>query len=1035
MDDALTPGGGRLLQRIAGLFALVFCISVVGNALYTAHEQSQQTLQQVHRNALAETRVIGERIQQSTRLDRGNLLQRLPGDTRLQGAALISKDGATLAAFRHDAGPGWVHTAPILFEAPPATPQPEVRTLSVSGSRTGGGSQTRVVSWVPLAGESGLRWLRTETDNAEAREVWQHILADSLLHGLIAMLIGIVALHVLLRRPLAALQRCTDFAERLDRATGETLPAGTGSLETDRLAQALNWASLSLYDQRSALAESEAHTGAIMSAAIDAVITFDTFGNVIEYNPAAERMLGWTLTEARQRPVIELLVTRSQRERDETDLVNWLGRRFDAVIGHHLQLDLCRKDGSLFPAELAITASQMKGRTLFTAFVSDISERKAIQEQIMHARDAAEAANRAKSDFLANMSHEIRTPMNAIMGMTELALDTDLTAEQREYLGLVKQSSDALLTLIDDILDFSKIEAGHLDFEQIPFSLRDVIGGVVRTLRPKPGKPVQLRCHIDPAVADAVLGDPMRLRQVLTNLLSNALKFTERGQVDVSVTLDELTPDTQGLRFAVRDTGIGIPLDKQTLIFDAFSQADTSTTRKFGGTGLGLAICTRLVQRMDGTIGVTSTPGEGSTFHFTARFPRALGSELAQPDTRSLDNMSVLVIEPDAAAREDLAASLAHWHVVPKLCADLDAGIGAIVSAETEARCFQALLIDLEIARRDDWALVHTLGGEYSPELPIIVLHDGAAPEAQTVPAGVNSLISRPVQAAQLLDALMAVPGMRPDTPAGMPSDPTGALRDNRPLNILLAEDNPINQTLALRLLERLGHHVELAANGIEAVALAAQRRFDVILMDVQMPQMGGFEATRHIRAQDGQRHTPIVAMTAHAMAGDREKCIEAGMDGYVSKPVQVPALLRALDEALGPSAASSFGSPPDASAAESRFDRLFMLGNLGGDEGLMHDIITLFLRDYRSTLDALVQAFAGGTREELATHAHTVKGIVRNFGATRASGIAAQLERGGSGTPSEDPQCAAWVEQLVDETEALAAELRAAQQAARKVA
>ncbi|MDP3288647.1 MAG: response regulator [Methyloversatilis sp.] len=1035
MDDALTPGGGRLLQRIAGLFALVFCISVVGNALYTAYEQSQHTLEQLHRNALAETRVIGERIHQATRLDQDNLRRLLPGDTRLQGTALIGKDGTTLAAFRHDAGPGWVQTAPIQFEAPPATRQPEVRTLSVSGSRTGAGRQTRVVSWVPLAGEGGLRWLRTETDNAEAHEVWEHILADSLLHGLIAMLIGIVALYALLRRPLAALQQCTDFAERLDRSTGETLPTGTGSRETDRLAQALNWASLSLYDQRSALAESEAHTGAIMSAAIDAVITFDTFGNVIEYNPAAERMFGWTAAAAMQRPVIELLVKRSQRDRDETDLLQWLGRRFDAVIGHHLQIDLCRRDGSQFPAELAITATQMKGRTLYTAFVCDISERKAIQEQIMHARDAAEAANRAKSDFLANMSHEIRTPMNAIMGMTELALDTDLTAEQREYLGLVKQSSDALLTLIDDILDFSKIEAGHLDFEHIPFSLRDVIGGVVRTLRPKAGKPVELRCHIDPAVADAVLGDPMRLRQVLTNLLSNALKFTERGHVEVSVTLDELTPDAQGLRFAVRDTGIGIPLDKQTLIFDVFSQADTSTTRRFGGTGLGLAICTRLVQCMDGMISVTSTPGEGSTFHFTVRFPRAVGSELAQSDTRSLDNMAVLVIEPDAAARDDLATRLAHWHVVPKLCADLDAGIGAIVSAETEARCFQALLVDLDIARRDEWALVHTLGSEYSPDLPIIVLHDGTAPEAKTVPAGVSGLIARPVQSAQLLDALMAALGMHPDASAGSPSDTQSPLRDNRPLNILLAEDNPINQTLALRLLERLGHHVELASNGIEAVALAARQRFDVILMDVQMPQMGGFEATRRIRAQDGQRHTPIVAMTAHAMAGDREKCIEAGMDGYVSKPVQVPALLRALDEALGPSVAPPVSRPPDTPAVEARFDRQFMLGNLGGDEVLMHDIITLFLRDYRSTLDALVQAFAGGTREELATQAHTLKGIVRNFGASRGAGIAAQLERGGGGTPTEDPQCAAWVEQLVDETEALVTELRAAQQAARKVA
>jgi two-component system sensor histidine kinase/response regulator len=1020
----VTPiaGAQRLLHRITGLFALVFCVSVSGNALYTAYEQSEQTQRQLERNALSETRVIAEQNLRTVALDNDTLRPMLSGHTGFTAVAVIAADGRILSALNRTSQGMWIASRASGFDAPPSLPHPDVRTVTPLSGRGSSGAHPQIVSWVPLKGAGAAFWLRTETGTAEAREVWRHILIDSLLHGLIALLIGIAALHALLRRPLAALQQCTGFAERLDRSAGETLPVVTGSHETDRLAQALNWASLSLYDQRSALAESEARTGAIMSAAIDAVITFDAFGNVIEYNPAAERMLGWTATEAMQRPVIELLVPRGERERDETDLLQWLGRRFDAVIGQHLDVNIMGRDGRSFPAELAITSSDMKGRTLFTAFVSDISERKAIQEQIMHARDAAEAANRAKSDFLANMSHEIRTPMNAIMGMTDLALDTELTVEQHEYLSLVKQSADSLLTLIDDILDFSKIEAGHLSFEEIPFSLREVVGGIVRTLKPKPGKPVQLDCHIDPSVADGVVGDPTRLRQVLINLLSNALKFTERGQVEVSVTLEDVTPDAQALRFEIRDTGIGIPLDKQALIFDAFSQADTSTTRKFGGTGLGLAICRRLVERMNGTMGVVSAPGEGSTFHFTALFQRARSGDVAQRRPGTLDNMAVLVIEPDPATRMHLGEQLSHWHVLPRLCAGIDEGIGALVSAETEARCFRAVLVAHSVAHEDDWALVRMLTTEYGATLPVILLQDGSDNAADNRPDGICGSITRPVEATALLDALMAAIGSDDDRQLRVAQQ---ARRDPRPLHILLAEDNPVNQTLAVRLLERLGHRVDVAGNGIEAVGMAGNCRFDMILMDIQMPQMGGFEATRHIRAQDGQRHTPIVAMTAHALAGDREKCLDAGMDGYVSKPIQVPALLRALDEALaGPAFERPAATPIVAS--DSRFDRMFMLGNLAADEELMHEIIRIFLRDYRSNLDALQKACSAGSREELIQQAHTLKGMVRNFGASCASGIAARLERRSGDAAKSGGDEAAMVDQLIEETEALAAELRA---------
>ncbi len=1037
------PRPRRLLHRITLLFALVFGVGAAGNALYTAQEQAEETLQLLERVSLAETRSIATGLMSDVAHDSDAVLSlraRLPENIELQAAALIDPDGRILAALEHDASGRWLTARRLPSDLPPAALIGRARAGS-----TGPDGRRIIVSWVPITGGDRITWLRTEHDTPETREVHAHILEDSLLHGLIALLLGVALLYGLLRRPLAALNECTDFAERLDHSMGDTLPATTSAHETDRLAQALNWASLSLYNQRSALEESEARTGAILGAALDAVITFDSFGNVIEYNPAAERMLGWTQAEAMQHPVIELLVHADERQPGEHDLLQWLGRRYDAVIGHHLDLQVSTRSGRRFPAQIAITSTHMKGRALFTAFLSDIGERKAAEEQMMAARDAAEAANRAKSDFLANMSHEIRTPMNAIMGMTELALDTDLSAEQREYLSLVKQSSEALLTLIDEILDFSKIEAGRLDFEHIPFSLRDVVGSIVRTLAPKPGKPVQLGCRIDPSVADGVIGDPTRIRQVLTNLIGNALKFTERGNVDVTVTLEHSDEDSQQLRFAVRDTGIGIPEDKQSLIFDAFSQADSSTTRKFGGTGLGLAICTRLVRRMGGTLGVTSRPGHGATFHFSVPLTRARGSALTTMSPSTLEGLPLLVIEPDSTSRQQIAAQLAQWQVNARLCADLDEGIGAIVSAEAEAQCFRALLVAEDLAARDGWALVHTLAGQSAAELPIILLHDGATPTVG-LPPSINGVVARPVQTAPLLDALITATGAgsarcASGAPAISPSE-------HRPLTLLLAEDNPVNQTLAVRLLERLGHRVDVVDNGLSAVSKAAEQRYDAILMDLQMPQMGGFEATRHIRAQDGERHTPIIAMTAHAMAGDREKCFAAGMDAYVSKPVQVAALIRALEEALKPSPAPQAGGAAEADRpalpAESRaaapaadnrplFDRNFTLGNLGGDETLMHDIIVLFLRDYRGMLTELRTA-AAASREALAEQAHAVKGTVRNFGASHAAGLAGRLERTGDKAPDE-ATVAALLDQLDAALESLADELRSEMKANRVAA
>ncbi|WP_232418020.1 hybrid sensor histidine kinase/response regulator [Methyloversatilis thermotolerans] len=1005
----------RLIGRITVLFALVCGSGAVGNALYTAQEQSAQILRLLERNALSEARGIAQHILSEVDRDSDALITlspHLPDTPDLLAAALVAPDGRVISAFEH------THTTWRAAHRIPDDTPPQgliARTRQQSFSPTG---HLAIITWVPLTGNGQTVWLRTETDTPEARSTHASILQDSLLQALLSVLIGVVIFHIALKRPLGALQQCTEFAEKLEQPTGETLPVRTGSLDTDRLAQALNWASLSLYNQRTALAESEARTVAILGAAIDAVITFDSFGNVIEFNPAAERMLGWSATEAMQHPVIDLLVGVEDRAPNQSDLLQWLGQRFSSVIGQRMEMDIRHRSGRRFPAQVTMASTHMKGRTLFTAFISDISERRAAQAEMMRTRDAAEAANRAKSDFLANMSHEIRTPMNAIIGMTELALDTELDAEQREYLTLVKQSSDTLLTLIDDILDFSKIEAGHLDFEHIPFSLREVVGGMVRSMMPKPERPVSLSCYIDPSVTDGVVGDPVRLRQVLSNLLGNALKFTDRGSVELSVTQEgPASPAAQTIRFAVSDTGIGIPRDKQGLIFEAFSQADSSTTRRFGGTGLGLAICRRLVSRMGGELGVVSQPGEGSTFHFAISLAAASLHDLESLTSTRADAVRVWLIDEDSPRRDTLVELLRSMRVQCHVFSDALACLHALDSGTLEPA--GVLLMPHDMACRNDWGLLQALRMRERLPPAVVLIVDGKH-ERDTLPPPVSATLSAPFTATAVMEALLRQPGSGASPRGGA----AGGVTSMPGLAVLLAEDNEVNKALAVKLLQRLGHRVDVASTGLEAVTLALKNRYDLILMDVQMPQMGGLDATTHIRARERARRTPIVAMTAHAMAGDRERCLNAGMDGYVSKPIRVPALVQAIAEAVGQAALqppAAMRPEPDATHENSRqFDRRFTLDNLGGDEALLHTIIGVFLQDYPNMLRDLREAPAARIPEQ----AHAIKGAIRNFGAAPAASIAAQLERA-SEASLDAGRIAALVERLADAVETLAGELR----------
>ena len=760
-------------------------------------------------------------------------------------------------------------------------------------------------------------------------------------------------------------------------------------------------------DTRRRLAEAqlvsrEEHLARVLQAAGDAYLSVDAGGRVTAWNSQATEVFGHQAQDVLGRELADLTVPEHSRATHRDGLVRIMSGDQVRVLGGRVEVEAAHADGHVFPAEVTLWTSGTADKPSYNAFVRDVTTAKDQERALVAAHEAAVAASRLKSEFVANMSHEIRTPMNGVLGMTALLTETELDGVQRDYVDTVASCAESLLTVIDDILDFSKIEAGRLDLEVTVVELRPLVEDVVGLLGTAAGaRGVEVVAWVDPGVATHVQGDPHRLRQVLNNLVGNAVKYTEQGEVVVHL---QPSPQDQGLvRFSVRDTGIGITAEQRTRLFEAFSQADASTTRKYGGTGLGLTISRQLVELMGGALDVESTPGAGSTFFFDLPLPPAEAPAGEKP-RRSLDGVRVLVVDDNSTNRKVLRQYLTSWAMVPTCVADAHLALAEMRAAAASGAPYDVVVLDMHMPGRDGLQLAADIGGDPSvarTPMAMLTSTNQRGERAAAQAAGIGAYLTKPIRQKQLYDRLSELLGAVAEIDEPAVAVPVRELVGR----VLVAEDNIVNQRVVSAMLTALGYEVDIAADGRQAVQLALQRPYDAVLMDCQMPVLDGFEATREIRAAGAPAcATPIIALTASALASDEQRCREVGMDDFLSKPLRSEALAQVLLRWTS-AAVPVVGIPRQVLPADDDcLDRALLAEMLTLGDAFT-DVLLAWLETAPAHLDELAEAAARGDADAVRHAGHSLAGSDRCVGASVAAACSTAIElvaRGG-GIPDAD--------------------------------